>query len=50
MSAQRQSPEEIAARLPELLKGISLRPSQQRIQLLHIILPVKRSINDGCLQ
>ncbi|CAO3691804.1 unnamed protein product [Rhizopus stolonifer] len=40
ISASRQSSEEIAEPLPELLKGISLRPVQQRIQLLHIILPV----------
>jgi proteasome component ECM29 len=40
MSASRQSPEEIVNRLPELLRGISQRPVQQRIQLLHVILPV----------
>lgn len=47
MSASRQSSEEIAERLPELLKGISLRPVQQRIQLLHIILPVSVYIRNN---
>lgn len=40
MSALRLSPEETAKHLPEFLNGISLRPPQQRIALLHIILPV----------
>ncbi|ORE02510.1 ARM repeat-containing protein [Rhizopus microsporus var. microsporus] len=45
MSASRQSPEEIVNRLPELLRGISQRPVQQRIQLLHVILPILRKWN-----
>ncbi|KAI9262019.1 proteasome stabiliser-domain-containing protein [Sporodiniella umbellata] len=45
MSAGRQSPGEIANRLPELVQGISLRPVKQRIQLLHIILPVLEKWN-----
>lgn len=40
MSALRLTPEETAKHLPEFLKGISLRPLQQRIALLHIVLPV----------
>lgn len=40
MSALRLTPEETANHLPQFLKGISLRPLQQRIALLHIVLPV----------
>jgi proteasome component ECM29 len=42
MSANRLTPEETAQHLPEFLKGISLRPLQQRISLLHIVLPVSK--------
>ncbi|KAI9480308.1 MAG: proteasome stabiliser-domain-containing protein [Benjaminiella poitrasii] len=40
MATSRMSPEETAEYLPAFLTGISLRPSQQRISLLHIVLPV----------
>ncbi|KAI8875721.1 ARM repeat-containing protein, partial [Backusella circina FSU 941] len=40
MSVQRMEGEEIAKHLPDFLRGISGRPQQQRIILLHIVLPV----------
>ncbi|KAI8639177.1 proteasome stabiliser-domain-containing protein [Parasitella parasitica] len=40
MAASRLSPEETAHHVPELLRNISKRPNQQRIPLLHIVLPV----------
>ncbi|CEP12173.1 hypothetical protein [Parasitella parasitica] len=40
MAASRLSAEETAQHMPEFLRGISNRPVQQRIPLLHIILPV----------
>lgn len=40
MAAARLSPEETATHLPQFLSGISVRPVQQRIPLLHIVLPV----------
>jgi proteasome component ECM29 len=43
MAATRLSPEQTAAYLPQFLSGISLRPVQQRIPLLHIVLPVSFS-------
>jgi proteasome component ECM29 len=44
MAAVRLSPEETASHLPQFLSGISLRPVQQRIPLLHIVLPVSHLI------
>ncbi|GAN03092.1 proteasome-associated protein ECM29 homolog [Mucor ambiguus] len=40
MAASRLSAEETAHHVPEFLRGISNRPVQQRIPLLHIVLPV----------
>lgn len=40
MATSRLTAEEVASRLPEFLKGIHNRPQQQRILLLHIVLPV----------
>jgi proteasome component ECM29 len=40
MSVQRMEAEDIAKHLPAFLKNISTRPQQQRIILLHIVLPV----------
>jgi proteasome component ECM29 len=44
MAAVRLSPEETASHLPQFLSGISLRPVQQHIPLLHIVLPVSHLI------
>lgn len=42
MAASRLSSEETAHHVPEFLRGISNRPVQQRIPLLHIVLPVSQ--------